>query len=110
MSSAPGAADQPGRLGRPGVARPRTGAMRMRRALALAGCGVLSVALGACESTEQESARIGRENEAATHTAARTAPHSSGARRERGSSRAHARGSAHAQPGKAPSVKGAKSP
>jgi hypothetical protein len=35
--------------------------MRMRRALAVAGCGVLSVALPACQSTEQESARIGRE-------------------------------------------------
>jgi hypothetical protein len=45
----------------------------MRRALALAGCGVLSVGLSACESTEQESAKIGRENEAADHAAARLA-------------------------------------
>jgi hypothetical protein len=35
--------------------------MRMRRALAVAGAGTLSVALPACQSTEQESARIGRE-------------------------------------------------
>jgi hypothetical protein len=34
---------------------------RMRRALVVAGCGVLTVALSACESTEQESAKIGRE-------------------------------------------------
>ncbi len=34
----------------------------MRRALAVAGCGVLTVGITACESTEQESAKIGREN------------------------------------------------
>jgi hypothetical protein len=33
----------------------------MKRALVVAGCGVLTVGLSACESTEQESARIGRE-------------------------------------------------
>jgi len=32
----------------------------IRRALALAGCGVLSVGLCACESTEQESAKIAK--------------------------------------------------
>ena len=48
----------------------RSGAVRMRRALALAGCGVLSVGLAACESTEQESAKIGRESEAAARAAA----------------------------------------
>jgi hypothetical protein len=42
----------------------------MRRALMLAGCGMLGVGLAACESTEQESARIGRENEAAARSAA----------------------------------------
>jgi hypothetical protein len=42
----------------------------MRRALVLAGCSVLSVGLSACESTEQESAKIGRENEAAARAAA----------------------------------------
>jgi hypothetical protein len=35
--------------------------MWMRRALAVAGCGVLTVGLSACESTQQESAKIGRE-------------------------------------------------
>ncbi|HWX96647.1 MAG TPA: hypothetical protein VNZ01_07325 [Solirubrobacteraceae bacterium] len=34
---------------------------RMKRALLVAGCGVLTVAVSACESTEQESAKIGRE-------------------------------------------------
>ncbi|MGA2454502.1 MAG: hypothetical protein ABSG93_13375 [Solirubrobacteraceae bacterium] len=45
----------------------------IRRALALAGCGVLSVGLCACESTEQESAKIGRESEAAARAAAKPA-------------------------------------
>ena len=54
-----------------GVAAPRPGAARVRRALVLAGCGVLGVGLSACESTEQESARITRESQAA---AAQTAP------------------------------------
>jgi hypothetical protein len=49
---------------------PGSRAARMRRALALAGCGVLSVGLCACESTEQESSRIGRESEAAAKAAA----------------------------------------
>jgi hypothetical protein len=35
----------------------------MRRALVAAGCGVLGVGLAGCESTEQESARIGREGQ-----------------------------------------------
>jgi hypothetical protein len=61
--------------GSAGVAR-RSGAARMRRALVLAGCGVLSVSLAACESTEQESAKIGRENEAAARAAA-PKPHQS---------------------------------
>jgi hypothetical protein len=37
--------------------------------LALAGCGVLAVGLSACESTEQESARIGREGSQLVATA-----------------------------------------
>ncbi len=37
--------------------------VRVRRALAVAGCGVLTVTLSACESTEQESAKIGREGQ-----------------------------------------------
>ena len=49
---------------------PGSGAARMRRALALAGCSVLSVGLTACESTEQESAKIGHESEAAARAAA----------------------------------------
>jgi hypothetical protein len=63
---------------------PISGAVRMRRALALAGCGVLSVGLSACESTEQESAKIGRENELAAHA---SAPRP--AARTHGGSRAH---------------------
>jgi len=49
----------------------------MRRALVLAGCGMLGVGLTACESTEQESAKIGRESEAAARAAAKPAakPH-----------------------------------
>lgn len=42
---------------------PSSGAARMRRALAVAGCGVLAVSVSACESTEQESAKIAREGE-----------------------------------------------
>jgi hypothetical protein len=48
----------------------RSGAVRMRRVLALAGCGVLGVSVAACESTEQESAKIGHESEAAARAAA----------------------------------------
>jgi hypothetical protein len=40
---------------------PVSNTMRMKRALALAGCGVLTVSLSACQSTQQESAKIGRE-------------------------------------------------
>jgi hypothetical protein len=110
MSIRPVAAAQPRRLGRPGSPRPRSGAVRMRRALMLAGCGMLSVGLCACESTEQESARIGRESEPATHAAARTAQKAAGARA--GASRPHSRahGAAHAPSGKAPSSSGSKSP
>jgi hypothetical protein len=65
------------------------GAMRIRRALALAGCGMLAVGLAACESTEQESAKIGRENEAAARAAAKPAAS------KHPSARAHGYGSAH---------------
>ena len=69
----------------------RPGAVRMRRALVLAGCGVATVGVSACESTEQESAKIGRESEAAARAAAKPAakPHAA--------TRAHGRGhgSAH---------------
>ncbi len=34
----------------------------MRRVLAVAGCGVMTVGVTACESTQQESAKLGREN------------------------------------------------
>ncbi len=37
----------------------------LRRALVVVGCGALAVTLSACESTESESARIGREGGAA---------------------------------------------
>jgi hypothetical protein len=46
-----------------GGAAPSTGTVRMRRALVAASCGVLTVSLSACESTEQESAKIGREGQ-----------------------------------------------
>lgn len=59
---------QPQRLGR-SAPRSISGSGRMRRVLVLAGCGMLGVGLSACESTEQESSRIGRENEAATRAA-----------------------------------------
>jgi hypothetical protein len=65
----------------------------MRRALVLAGCGVLSVGLPACESTEQESAKIGRENAAAAK-AAETKP----AAHRHGGSRPHGRGHAATHP------------
>jgi hypothetical protein len=82
------------------VAR-RSGAVRMRRALVLAGCGVLSVGLAACESTEQESAKIGRESEAA----ARAAAPKPVKRHARGRPHAQSHGSAHVAP-----VTGATSP
>jgi hypothetical protein len=71
--------------------RPRTGAVRMRRVLVLAGCGMLGVGLSACESTEQESAKIGRENAAAARAAAKPAAST------HGRARSHARdhGSTH---------------
>jgi hypothetical protein len=47
----------------------RPGAARVRRALALAGFGVLGLTASACESTEQESAKIGRESQAAAQQA-----------------------------------------
>jgi hypothetical protein len=63
--------------------RPISGAVRMRRALAVAGCGVLSVGLSACESTEQESARIGRENSVGAQAAHRPLTHSHAGARSR---------------------------
>jgi len=55
------------------------GSLRLRRGLALAGCGVLTIGLTACESTEQESARIGRESSAAaTHAKPADAAHARG--------------------------------
>jgi hypothetical protein len=78
---------------------PGSGAARMRRALALAGCGVLSVGLSACESTEQESSRIGRESEAAAKAAAPKQ-----VSKTHGSGRPHRRThtSTHTKPAKAP--------
>jgi hypothetical protein len=60
---------------------------RIRRGLALAGCGVLTVGATACASTEQESARIGRESAAAVQA--------SGARPARRAAPTHARGRQH---------------
>lgn len=78
---------------------PGSGAARMRRALALAGCGVLSVGLCACESTEQESARIGHESAAAARAAA---PKTTAKARARGRSHGPSHSAAHANDGKAP--------
>jgi predicted dinucleotide-binding enzyme len=59
----------------------------MRRALVLAGCGMLGVGLAGCESTEQESAKIGRESEAAARAAAKPAakPHAATRTHRKGS-------------------------
>jgi hypothetical protein len=78
---------------------PGSGAARMRRALALAGCSVLGVGLTACESTEQESSRIGRESEAAAKAAAPKQ-----ASKTHGGGRSHRRThtSTHAKHAKAP--------
>jgi hypothetical protein len=77
---------------------PGSGTARMRRALALAGCGVLSVGLCACESTEQESSRIGRESEAAAKAAA---PKTATKAHTRARPHSRAQPSAHATHGKA---------
>jgi len=79
---------------------PGSGAARMRRALALAGCSVLSVGLTACESTEQESSRIGRESEAAAKAAA--APRHASKRHGSGRSHSRTHTSTHAKHAKAP--------
>ena len=54
---------------------PSRGAARMRRALAVAGCGVLTVSVSACESTEQESAKIAREGQQVLAAEAAEAAH-----------------------------------
>jgi hypothetical protein len=79
---------------------PGSGAARMRRALALAGCSVLSVGLSACESTEQESSRIGRESEAAAKAASAPKQASKTHRAGRTHTRTHT--STHTKPAKAP--------
>jgi hypothetical protein len=63
--------------------------------LVLAGCGMLGVGLSACESTEQESAKIGRENEAAARTAAKPATSTRAGARGHGHAHAAKRGTAH---------------
>jgi hypothetical protein len=58
--------------------------VRVRRALALAGFGVLGLTASACESTEQESARIGRESQsAAQQSQPKQAKHGSSSGRRR---------------------------
>ena len=93
MSTPPVAAAQPARLGR--SPRPRSGAMRIRRALVLAGCGMVGVGLSACESTEQESAKIGRENEAAARAAAKPAASRHAGARAHGHARGAKQGTVH---------------
>jgi hypothetical protein len=63
----------------------------------LAGCGMLGVGLSACESTEQESARIGRENAAAARA---PAPKPSAEKHAGARSHGHGHGSAHGAPHK----------
>jgi hypothetical protein len=76
---------------------PTSGAVRIRRALAVAGCGVVSVSVSACESTEQESAKIAREGQ---HILAAEAAHArklAHAHRHHLSSRAKGAGTHSAQ-------------
>jgi hypothetical protein len=77
------------------LARPPagSGSARMRRALAIAVCGLLSVGMSACESTEQQSARIGRENAAAERAAAAQAAHARAAHART----SHAHGHGHSK-------------
>ena len=92
--SAPPAEARPAR-------RPVSGAVRMRRAaIALIGCGVLGVGLAACETTEQESAKIAHENEAAAHVAAKPQAHAHARARshDRGDGSSHG----HSTKGKTP--------
>jgi len=63
--------------------------MRIRRALVLAGCGMVGVGLSACESTEQESAKIGRENQVAAARAAAAQARPAHASSHHSSGRAH---------------------
>jgi hypothetical protein len=93
MSTPPAGAAQLGRLGR--SPRPTSGAMRIRRVLVLAGCGMLGVGLAACESTEQESAKIGRENEAAARTATKPATGKHAGSRAHGHAHGARQGTAH---------------
>jgi hypothetical protein len=93
MSTPPVGVARPRRPGR--SPRPRSGATRIRRVLLLAGCGMLGVGLSACESTEQESAKIGRENEAAARAAAQPAAGTHTGARVQGRARAAKRGASH---------------
>jgi hypothetical protein len=70
-----------------GSARPR-----LRRALVAGICGLLCVGMAACESTEQKSAQIGRENAAAERAANAPASHAAAAH----APTAHAQGRAPA--------------
>ncbi len=77
---------------------PSRGAARIRRALAVAGCGVLAVSVSACESTEQESAKIAREGQRILAAEAAHARKVARARHQH--HRGHARsGAAHATKG-----------
>ena len=93
MSTRPVDGTQPGRLGRSPRSRP--GTTRIRRALALAGCGMLGVGLAACESTEHESAKIGRENEAAARAAAKPAASTRAGARAHGQAHGVTHGGSH---------------
>jgi hypothetical protein len=76
--------------------RPICGSVRIGRALVLAGCGVASIGLSACESTEQESAKVGRESAAAARAeASESAARTHAAARAHGRSHPSAHGAAH---------------
>jgi hypothetical protein len=72
---------------------PSHGTVRMRRALLLAGCGVLTVSISACESTEQESAKIAREGQQIATQAAH--PHKGKHSSAHRHGRSHAQGKGH---------------
>jgi hypothetical protein len=83
------------------LARPPagSGAARLRRTLVAGICGLVCVGMAACESTEQQSARIGRENAAAERAATAQARNAAAAHARaahaRGHSHGHAKGVTH---------------
>jgi hypothetical protein len=79
------------------LARPSAGSgtALARRALVAAVCGSLCVGMTACESTEQQSAQIGRENAAAERAAAAHAKHEAAAHARATHAHGHSPGHSH---------------